>query len=428
MKKKKLLPLLFLLICTCFTLSAQVKSLKIITGDPSLHISQDQFDLGNVSPGGSSQGDEADFKITEYGGYNCWDVVKSDQEFFASVKSGGSEIGQLFCLNDIEIADIVVIITYPDSPGFFEKFLYFKDHDNPNFYYEVKYTGTVVSGDDTELPTVPTNLHAISTTKTEITVGWTASTDNNAMNGYLVYVNGNYYGFTSSTQKTISGLNSNTTYNIQVIAQDVASNESLPTAVNITTLPEPFYISIFGPSTGDNTGWYTWSPRVYAGDIGTPPYTYLWQYHPDFYSHWSTFGTTQYLYSQMPVDSDLFLKLTVTDSNGEVRDYEKHIINTDLFFKPKSASISSSEENLNIEKFDNIIVYPNPVKEKLVVGLPEITENTYIYLYSLTGELLFSKKATKTIESIDFSQQPSGIYIIKVNGNEQIFTQKITKN
>lgn len=130
----------------------------------------------------------------------------------------------------------------------------------------------------------------------------------------------------------------------------------------------------------------------------------------------------------MPYDSNLFLKLTVTDSQGIQRFSERLIINMDLAFRPKSASISSSEENINIEKFDNIIVYPNPVKEKLFVGLPEITENTYIYLYSLTGELLLSKKATKTIESINFSQQPSGIYIIKVNGNEQTFTQKITKN
>ena len=51
-------------------------------------------------------------------------------------------------------------------------------------------TFTTAKAADTEAPSVPTDVKASDITKTGATVTWTASTDNEGVAGYNVYVNG----------------------------------------------------------------------------------------------------------------------------------------------------------------------------------------------------------------------------------------------
>ncbi|MCH3885343.1 endonuclease [Tenacibaculum aquimarinum] len=100
-------------------------------------------------------------------------------------------------------------------------------------------TWGIYTSTDTEAPTVPTDLALSNITTTSIDATWTASTDNEAVTKYEIYVDGILNDETPNTSFTITGLTPNTTYAISVLAKDIANNKSdQTTAVNGTTLSD----------------------------------------------------------------------------------------------------------------------------------------------------------------------------------------------
>jgi cellulose 1,4-beta-cellobiosidase len=100
--------------------------------------------------------------------------------------------------------------------------------------------GTPGGGDpdpvDTQAPSAPTGVRAGTATTSSIPVSWTASTDNVAVTGYTVLVDGTAVGTTTSTSYTITGLTAGTRYSITVTARDAAGNVSTPsTAITAST-------------------------------------------------------------------------------------------------------------------------------------------------------------------------------------------------
>jgi chitodextrinase len=85
---------------------------------------------------------------------------------------------------------------------------------------------------DTTPPSVPTGLSATSVTSTQVTLGWTKSTDNVGVTGYTVYRDGAAVGTVSgdpaSPAFTDTGLTPGTTYTYAVAAFDAAQNASGP--------------------------------------------------------------------------------------------------------------------------------------------------------------------------------------------------------
>ena len=57
--------------------------------------------------------------------------------------------------------------------------------------------------------------------------------------------------------------------------------------------------------------------------------------------------------------------------------------------------------------------YPNPVKD--ILNLSSAEPITSVKVYSLNGQLIFTDTSENTIEKIDLSSIPSGIYFIKAN-------------
>jgi len=98
---------------------------------------------------------------------------------------------------------------------------------------------TVINGTtltDTEAPTVPTNLAVSNETDTSFKLTWTASTDNTAVTGYDVFIDGSYKATATGISYTVTGLSSSTTYSATLLAKDGADNKSAQTAaVNGTT-------------------------------------------------------------------------------------------------------------------------------------------------------------------------------------------------
>ena len=88
----------------------------------------------------------------------------------------------------------------------------------------------IYTSNDNEAPTVPTNVVLSNITTSSINVSWTAATDNEAVTKYEIYANGNLNGETASINYTATGLNSNTSYAITVLAKDLAGNASAQSA------------------------------------------------------------------------------------------------------------------------------------------------------------------------------------------------------
>jgi chitodextrinase len=93
---------------------------------------------------------------------------------------------------------------------------------------------------------VPSNLSGIATSPSQITLSWTASTDDVAVTRYDVLRNGNLVATTAATAVSDAGLIPNTLYSYTVAAFDAAGNVSAQSApVNVTT-PGP---DVIPPST-----------------------------------------------------------------------------------------------------------------------------------------------------------------------------------
>lgn len=133
---------------------------------------------------------------------------------------------------------------------------------------------TQIPVNDTEAPSIPSNLTASNITQSSLSLSWSASTDNVAVAGYDVYRDGNKINTSTvtSTSYNVSGLNAGTTYSFTITAKDASGNESAAsTALPVTTFvsgapTETFsqrtvianqrmpHDLVYGP---DNNIWYT---------------------------------------------------------------------------------------------------------------------------------------------------------------------------
>lgn len=90
--------------------------------------------------------------------------------------------------------------------------------------------------EDVDAPTVPTNLTVSNETESSFIISWSASTDNTKVALYEVYIDNVFEGNTTDVTYTATGLNTNTTYKIEVLAVDDVGNKSaLSNPVNGST-------------------------------------------------------------------------------------------------------------------------------------------------------------------------------------------------
>jgi chitodextrinase len=111
---------------------------------------------------------------------------------------------------------------------------------------------TAAQGADTQAPTVPSGLHAVSVGLTSVAIAWSASTDNFGVTGYVVYQDGAAIDTVTDLQDTISGLTQQTAYSYTVAAGDAARNLSAQcSALQVTTgnpVTFPIKINVGGPA------------------------------------------------------------------------------------------------------------------------------------------------------------------------------------
>ena len=89
---------------------------------------------------------------------------------------------------------------------------------------------------DTQAPTTPSNVLVSNETDSSFKVSWSASTDNNSISGYEVFVDGSLNATTTNLFHIVSGLSTSTTYTVEVLAKDTDNNKSEKSApLNATT-------------------------------------------------------------------------------------------------------------------------------------------------------------------------------------------------
>ncbi|MER5322325.1 fibronectin type III domain-containing protein [Streptosporangium roseum] len=109
-------------------------------------------------------------------------------------------------------------------------------------FYSAGYAHVAVVGfgtSDITAPTVPGNLRTTSVTGAAVSIAWDASTDNNGVSGYGVYLNGAKQGADKTVlAHTFSGLTTGQTYTIEVDARDTAGNRSAKTTITVLAVTD----------------------------------------------------------------------------------------------------------------------------------------------------------------------------------------------
>ena len=122
-----------------------------------------------------------------------------------------------------------------DTVDFLDKGL----QPNVKYYYVVRAVdstgaaavsneGVVVTESDKTPPSAPGNLNVVTTSSTSVTLSWNNSTDNVAVTGYYIYVNGakSYATAAGDTTFVVSDLTPNQEYSFFVVAVDGSGNAS----------------------------------------------------------------------------------------------------------------------------------------------------------------------------------------------------------
>jgi len=110
--------------------------------------------------------------------------------------------------------------------------------DADNWQYPRNFGDLVLSSNDTQAPSAPTNLATSNLTQSSVMLDWTASTDNIGVAGYDVFRNGTKINSSliTATTYSVTGLNASTAYQFYVQAKDAAGNTSaISNTVSITT-------------------------------------------------------------------------------------------------------------------------------------------------------------------------------------------------
>ena len=198
---------------------------------------------GGWYPGDEWKGDIARMMMYMYIRYG--DRCKPNNVGIGSIANTGDDMIDLFL--DWNAADPVSDFERQRNTHHDSNQTYAQGNRNPfidNAYLATRIWGGtpaedswgIYTSNDSEAPTVPTNVTLSNATTSSMSVSWTASTDNEAVTKYEIYANGNLNGETASTTYNATGLNSNTLYAFSVLAKDLAGNESAKsTPVNGTT-------------------------------------------------------------------------------------------------------------------------------------------------------------------------------------------------
>ena len=81
--------------------------------------------------------------------------------------------------------------------------------------------------------------------------------------------------------------------------------------------------------------------------------------------------------------------------------------------------------NENTTSNNQINVYPNPANDFVTIDFNSNQNENLIYIYNSLGQEMSRLNSSTTIEKVDISKFPAGMYLIKINANSYLKFQKI---
>ena len=353
---------------------------------------------------------------------------------------------------------------------------------------------TIVNGttlEDTESPTIPTNITISNETDTSFKITWTASTDNTGVTGYDIYIDGSFNSSTSITEYTVTGLNSTTTYEVTILAKDAVNNQSAQsTPVNATTTDgstgtsTELFFSEYVEGSGNNkaleianvtnapinlsgysikrngNGGNTWSNpfnlsgTIASGDVyviinGSATLQTLID-EADFVqpnNNSTNFAEPINFNGNDPVGlfkNDVLIDIIGVFNNGSAN-FAK-----DITLRRKS-TISSPNTSFNLDNewdeypqntVDDIgqhnttlSIDKNFINSLKIYPNPlkgntlffKVNQNITLNIYNILGKKVLTAKISQTKNQVNISQLNKGIYLIKITSDNQSVIRKLIK-
>ena len=321
---------------------------------------------------------------------------------------------------------------------------------------------------DTTAPSEPTNVTITNQTGSSFKVNWNASSDDSGVTGYDVFVNDVFKETATTITYTVIGLDPNTTYSVNVLAKDSADNKSeKSTTVNATTTAPttlcaaetfenmPANSSSYSTLnwTGDNgidwsavksrsdqtlngraiaiallrdgaTG--SLSSSTFANGIGSLTASTLRIFSGgsgtiNVLVNGNVVGTLPYSdAAQTTTISNIDIEGNIEIEIRRAGQEEDRVIIDDLTWTCYT-TLSTTEENLK-----NLTIYPNPTNGNTLYF--NLTKDVTIRMYNVLGKLIKYNKISSKNNNIDISNLTKGIYLLKINSENQFITRKIIKN
>ncbi len=112
--------------------------------------------------------------------------------------------------------------------------------------------------------------------------------------------------------------------------------------------------------------------------------------------------------------------------------------NLNYFLKSTQLAIATlvkiaSTEKITVGITDNlkspidIKIYPNPFTDQLILNFEDNISAKKIMLFDLSGKMIFEINSSQNQLSIPTSEMPSGLYFLKIDTENQTFSQKLLK-
>jgi endonuclease I/chitodextrinase len=340
---------------------------------------------------------------------------------------------------------------------------------------------------DTTAPSVPTNVTISNETGTSFKVNWFAATDDTAVNNYDVFVDNILNGSTTSTTYSVSGLTISTTYSVTVFAKDSENNTSEESAaVNATTTDGSnavveLFLSEYVEGGSNNKALEI--ANLTDNPINLSTYSIKKQSNGDgpWINELALNGTiaVNEVFVMVHYQADNQTLLTEADligpstNNGAPVNFNgndpvglfKNDVLIDIIgvlgetasnFKDKtlrrklsvtapSSTYSANEWNefgintfegigkhanatagLNTSDFNTFKMYPNPTNGNKIYF--NASQDIKVTIYNVLGKLIQTENLNAHTNSMDISSLSKGVYILKINSENQFITKKLIKN
>ena len=336
---------------------------------------------------------------------------------------------------------------------------------------------------DTTAPSVPSNVSISNQTGSSFQISWTASTDDSGIFKYEVFIDGNSVGSPTVTTFNATNLTPSTTYEVTILAEDVANNKSsLSTAVNAITTDGSNNISeIFFSEYVEGSGFNKAVEIVNltSNNVDLSPYTIKRQSNGIWEAPLSLAGRTikindvfviinaDALDAKLNAEADikvpnetpmtfngddrvgLFKNDVLIDIIGDLNgtdDFGKDITlrrNSDVtepttnyseqaewsFYERNNTSdIGNFNGTLSTENnfLEDFKMYPNPSNGNDLFF--NSTENIQVIIFNVLGKKVKSKKLLSKNKRLNISELSKGIYLIKISSDKASITKKLIKN